>query len=156
MTPNFNPELAQIERRVLQAAESLLTNDAYLLTHNLNERSITHKFAEHLKREFEEWDVDCEYNRDHDYTKRLHLPPRNDISSADLDAKTVFPDIIVHRRGTNENIAVIEVKKSTNPEGDEWDMLKLEAFRTQLGYRVALFFRFRTGAADVTFECVRG
>ena len=156
MTPDLNPEIAQIEWRVIQAAEALLTHDAYLLTTDLNERSITHKFAEHLQREFPEWDVDCEYNRDHDDPKRLELPSRHDISSDDLNGKTVFPDIIVHRRGTDENIVVIEVKKSTNPESDEWDMRKLEAFRNQLGYRVALFFRFRTGTAELDFECLRG
>ena len=156
MTPNPDPELAQIEQRVIQAAESLVTYDGYLLTCDLNERSITHKFAEHLQREFPEWNVDCEYNRDHDDTKRLDLPPRRNISSDDLDAKTVYPDIIVHRRGTDLNIVVIEVKKSTNPEGDGWDKRKLAAFRTQLAYRVALFFRFRTGAPDVDFDCERG
>lgn len=156
MAPDPNPELDELERRVIHAADSLLAHDAYLLTCDLNERSITHKFAEHLQRELPEWDVDCEYNRDHFDPKRLDLPPRNDISSDDLDAKTVFPDIIVHHRGTNQNIVVIEVKKSTNPEDDEWDKRKLAAFRTQLGYRVALFFRFQTGVDHPTFECERG
>jgi hypothetical protein len=53
-------------------------------------------------------------------------------------------------------LVVIEVKKSTNPEGDDWDMRKLAAFKNQLGYRVALFFCFRTGAPDVDFDCERG
>ena len=137
------------------AADCLLAHDGYLLTCDLNERSITHKFAEHLQLEFPEWNVDCEYNRDNDDPKRLALPPRHDINSDDIDAKTVFPDIIIHQRVTDQNIAVIEVKKSTNPEGDEWDMRKLAAFKDQLGYRVALFFLFRTGTTDVGFECVR-
>jgi hypothetical protein len=141
---------------VIQAAECLLEHDSYLLTCDLNERSVTHKFAEHLQREFPDWNVDCEYNRDHYDPKRLKLPSRHDISSDDLDAKTVFPDIIIHRRGTDENVVVIEVKKSTNPESDDWDIRKLAAFRNQLGYRVALFFRFRTGTTDVGFEIVRG
>lgn len=156
MAPHPDPELALIESRVFQAATSLLTHDKYLLTCDLNERSITHKFAEHLQREFSEWNVDCEYNRDHHDPKRLDLPRHDDVHSDDLDAKTVYPDIIVHRRGTNLNIVVIEVKKSTNPEGDGWDKRKLAAFRTQLAYRVALFFRFRTGAPDVDFDCERG
>jgi hypothetical protein len=44
------------------------------------------------------------------------------------------------------------VKKSTNFEGDEWDIRKLAAFKNQLGYRVALFFRFRTGTDEVGFK----
>jgi RNA-splicing ligase RtcB len=152
MTPNPDPELAQIEQRVLRAADALLECDPYLLTCDLNERSITHKFAEHLQQEFREWNVDCEYNRDRHDPKRLALPPRHNIDSDDLHAKTVFPDIIIHRRGTDENIAVVEVKKSTNPEGDEWDLMKLAAFKNQLGYRVALFFRFKTNVPVPAFE----
>jgi RNA-splicing ligase RtcB len=155
MIPLPNPEVALIERRVIRAADSLLAHDAYLLTCDLNERSITHKFAEHLQREFPEWNVDCEYNRDRHDPKRLDLPSRHDINSDDLDAKTVFPDIIIHRRGTDENVVVIEVKKSTNTESNEWDMRKLAAFRDQLRYRVALFFSFRTGTTEVGFECAR-
>jgi hypothetical protein len=155
MAPHPDPNIAEVERRVIQAADSLLRHDPYLLTCDLNERSITHKFAEHLQREFQEWDVDCEYNRDRHDPKRLALPPRHDINSDDLHAKTVFPDIIIHRRGTDENIAVIEVKKSTNPEGDEWDLMKLAAFKDQLGYRVALFFRFQTNVPDPVFKCRR-
>lgn len=155
MAPHPDPELAELERRVVQAANSLLKHDAYLLTRDLNERSITHKFAEHLQLEFPEWNVDCEYNRDQFDIKRLDLPPRTDISSDDLDAKTVFPDIIVHCRGTDQNIVVIEVKKSTNRERDDWDMRKLVAFKEQLGYRIALFFRFQTGVDHPAFDCQR-
>jgi hypothetical protein len=152
MDPNPDPELDRIEKQVIQAARSLLEDERYLLTCNLNERSITHKFAEHLQRKFPNWNVDCEYNRDRHDTKTLALPPRRNITSDDLDAKTVYPDIIIHRRGTDENVVVIEVKKSTNPESDDWDMRKLAEFRNQLGYRVALFFRFHTGTPEVDFE----
>ncbi len=147
-----NHELAELERRVIGAAGSLLAHDAYLLTCDLNERTITHKFAEHLQREFPEWDVDCEYNRDHHDPKRLNLPPRHDISGDDLHAKTVFPDIIIHKRGTDQNFIVIEVKKSSNPEGDDWDLRKLAAFKSQLGYEIAMFFRFRTETKKMAFE----
>lgn len=96
--------------------------------------------------------MDCEYNRDRHDPKRLDLPPRHDISSDDLHAKTVFPDIIIHHRGTDENFVVIEVKKSSNPEGDEWDLRKLKAFKEQLGYQMAIFVYFRTGRDDVDFK----
>jgi Domain of unknown function (DUF6915) len=45
-----NPDLDEIERRVMHAADLLLAHDGYLLTCDLNERSITHKFAEHYFR----------------------------------------------------------------------------------------------------------
>ena len=68
----------------------------------------------------------------------------------------MFPDIIIHHRGTSQNLADIEVKKSTNPEADDWDMRKLAAFRDQLGYNETLFSRFKTGSSDVGFEWSRG
>jgi len=152
MQPSHDPDLTHAEKRILEAANHLLKDDSYLFTCDLNERSITHKFAEHLQREFPDWEVDCEYNRDHHEPKRLDLPPRHDISSDDLDAKTVSPDIIIHKRGTNKNLIVIEVKKSSNPESDEWDLRKLAAFKGQLGYQLAIFFRFGTGDDEVGFE----
>jgi hypothetical protein len=152
MQPSDDRDLAQAEKRILEAANLLLKHDPHLFICDLNERSITHKFAEHLQREFPDWDVDCEYNRDRHDPKRLNLPPRHDISSDDLHAKTVFPDIIIHHRGTDENLVVIEVKKSSNPERDDWDLTKLAAFKHQLRYEVAMFFRFRTGSDDIGFE----
>jgi len=152
MLPSDDRNLAHAEKRILTAVNHLLKHDNYLFTCDLNERSITHKFAEHLQREFPDWNVDCEYNRDHHDPKRLDLPPRHDISSDDLHAKTVFPDIIIHKRGTDQNFVVIEVKKSSNPENDDWDLAKLAAFKNQLRYEIAMFFRFRTGTDDVGFE----
>ena len=84
----------------------------------------------YLQDEFDGWDVDCEYNRGHqspDQVKRLQ-PYIDPIQADDTDAKTVFPDIIIHYRETTDNLLVIEVKKSTNPESDERDEQKLQAF----------------------------
>lgn len=153
MQPTGDRDLADAENRIREAIDLLLKHDSYLLTCDLNERSITHKFAEHLQRGFPEWHVDCEYNRDHHDPKRLDLPPRHDISSDDLHAKTVFPDIIIHHRDTDDNFVVIEVKKSSNPEGDEWDLRKLRAFKEQLGYQIAMFVRFLTDTDDLDFTC---
>jgi hypothetical protein len=43
------------------------------------------------------------------------------------------------------------VKKSTNAEGDDWDLTKLKAFKKELGYTVVMFFRFHTGTKHVGF-----
>jgi hypothetical protein len=145
-------DINEIERRVVRAADSLLLHHGYLLEHDVNERSLTHHLANRLEGEFEGWGVDCEFNRNHDIVKRLNLPPRENIRADDLHATTVFPDIIVHRRSTDDNLVVIEVKKSTNPTPDTWDMRKLEAFQSQLRYMVAVFLRFRTGSADLAYE----
>ncbi len=65
----------------------------------------------------------------------------------------MFPDIIVHRRFTNENILAIELKKDSNDEQGH-DILKLRAYRNQLGYHHALFIRLGTGKnAGSASEC---
>ncbi len=46
---------------------------------------------------------------------------------------------------THDDLLVLEVKKSTNPESSQKDLAKLQAFKDQLGYRNALFVRFLTG-----------
>lgn len=116
---------SDVERGVSRAIEKLRKHDMYLLARGVNERSITHHLAIYLQREFQGWDVDVEYNRDGHGPKRLFVS--SDVPSDDTNARTVYPDIIVHRRGTNnENLLVIEVKKN---DGDhEFDERKLVEF----------------------------
>jgi hypothetical protein len=98
---------------VKHALEAFLENDSQLLRIDANERSITARIAMYLQQALPQLHVDCEYNRDGVNPKRLahfHLFPE----AEDTEAKTVFPDIIAHVRGTNKNYLVIELKKSTN------------------------------------------
>lgn len=76
----------------------------------------------------------------------------------DTIAKTVFPDIIVHRRGTDRNLLVIEVKKSSNGLDETYDLMKLVAFREQMGYRHAAFIRVGTGeeAGEISWQWQEG
>lgn len=131
---------SDIKRRVCRAIEKLREHDVYLLTKDVNERSITHHLAIYLQQEFQRWDVDVEYNRDLHKPKRLSVS--SDIPSDDTNAETVYPDVIVHRRGTNEdNLLVIEVKKRAGEHG--LDVRKLVEFTNPLsedglGYRWGL------------------
>lgn len=136
--------LENIRQRVYKAIYRLALYDAELLSIDVNERAITHQLARYVQDEFEEWNVDCEYNRDQHEVKRLRLGV-GPTSTDDTNVQTVYPDIIVHHRGTVDNLLVIEVKKSTNPGSDELDKRKLRAFQEQLCYRFALFLRFNTG-----------
>ncbi|MDN7445022.1 hypothetical protein QZM64_38310 [Burkholderia cepacia] len=135
---------------VARALSELLVNDQDLLCIDANERSITFRFAMYLQSCFPGWTVDCEYNRDGIEPKRLgdlELYPYSD----DDEAKTVFPDVIVHRRGTGQNHLVLEFKKSTSRVGRETDLRKLRGYRQQLGYEHALFVEVGTeGRAVVT------
>ena len=124
---------------VLTALGNFLRTDSDLLIRNVNERTITSRLADHLRGQLPGWDVDCEYNRDGHYVKRAN-------------GRMVVPDIIVHRRGTPDNLLVIEVKKSNTAVPDDEDLGKLEEFKTcHLRYCHALFLKLSVGrrAPDV-------
>lgn len=110
------PSTADIQQRLRGVLRELLLRDLYLLKHDLHERTITHKLAEYLQPQFPEWNVDCEYNRDHHDPKRVRIAPR-DLSHED-EGSNVFPDVIVHRRGSDEhNLLVIEAKIKESLDG---------------------------------------
>lgn len=87
--------------------------------------------------------VDCEYNRHVGEKKLLAADAEERIRvivkaarrrnlEADDDGFYVFsvaPDIVVHERRNDEsNLLVVEVKKRSNRETEEYDALKLELF----------------------------
>lgn len=122
---------------VVQAVQTLLDRDAYLLWADVNERTLTHRLAIYVEQVFPGWDVDCEYNRDGHDPKEIAFGSGDDAEHG----SRVFPDVVVHKRGTAENFVVFEVKKSNNPESDERDFEKLRGYRHQLGYQHGVFIR---------------
>jgi len=142
-----------VESALNASLDQLLRCDGDILAMDVNERSISHRLASYMEVVFHGWNVDCEYNRNHDDPKRLDIRRRN-IQSDDTQATTVFPDIIVHHRGTYENFVVIEMKKTSSQESDDYDLEKLNAFKEQLGYQFAIFIKVRTGA-DPAIENVK-
>lgn len=136
-------DLKEVKKRVETAIDELKERDSELLERDVNERSISHRLACHLQRHFPEWDVDCEYNRKGFNVKQLDLPV-DDVRTDDLEAFTVYPDIVVHKRGVQHNLLVIEMKKGLYSPREEFDRQKLRAFQEQADYRYryALFLRF--------------
>ena len=103
----------QVDLRINRAIQRFKDMHYKLLDVNANERSLTHKLAECLQIEFDEYDVDCEYNRRGSEVKRLERLLFRGAPCNDLNARTVYPDIIVHRRDQDDdNLLVIEAKKS--------------------------------------------
>lgn len=141
-------DFLELEPKILKAINLFYKHDTFLIVKNINERTITHKLAEYLQREFAEHHVDCEYNRkksdtiDEDYIKKTLNLTIADIKTNDNKAKTVFPDIVIHKRGTNKNnLLVIEVKKASNKnkENTNFDIAKIKGYRQQLEYKFGLF-----------------
>jgi len=131
----------EIEQKLSKAIDSLLKHDGFLLENNVNERSISHKLAEYLQKQFQGWNVDCEYNRKGEATKTL-----GGIENCSEEIRTdlVFPDIIVHRRNTKENLLVIEIK--TNDQDPVCDIEKLKLFTSDENYKYdfGLFIKFNS------------
>lgn len=160
----------EIDRIVRQALSDLYRCDFALLQHDVSERAITHKLAEHLQRLFPGFDVDCEYNRNAElspYAEKVIYMLRDkrkekllNILRSEQDEEkllevSTYPDIIVHRRLKNDkNILIIEVKKKSNKRDYWFDRLKLETFTRTTAqdpykYRYGLLVILRTRSNNV-------
>lgn len=124
--------------RVIAAVDLLLQEDSYLFKIGVGERALSHRLAVYLEAKFDEWHVDCEYDRDGIDPKRIVGGSGNDAD----EGSRVLPDIVVHRRGPGPNLLVLELKKSSNRESDDRDFAKLRAYTGQLGYTHGVFIRF--------------
>lgn len=143
----------EINSPLARVCALFMERDSYLLRVNANERSMTHRFAAYLQVEFNDFDVDCEYNRQGELPKTLRAEANDKVSADDTDATTVFPDTIVHRRGTSANLLVIEAKK--DGRSIERDIAKLDAFKKDASYlyKFAVLLSFTTGdRPDLRFD----
>jgi hypothetical protein len=167
-------EVEEIIEKINIAIGVLFSNDNYLLRHDLNEKSITHKLAEHLQQLFLGFNVDCEYNGDID--KGEGGRKRISVLKSDLDNKgllkvreimetdnefadrQVFPDIIIHKRGFNtHNLCIIEVKKTTSIVSPDYDLIKLKAYTSDiygndLKYKIGIFIIFATSREKMDYS----
>jgi len=155
MIPATEPEGRRVTttenpRALVRAAiEALLRDDRQLLVNDASEQAIAHHLAVHLAVRFPGWHVDCEYNRNMEVVKRLSYAIDG---TGPTEVHRVIPDVIVHRRNTTTNLVVLELKKTTNPESDERDVRKLRAFRSELGYEEAGFYRLRAKTPNPQIE----
>ena len=158
-----------IQKKLYTALNQLSKNDLWLLRKNLNERTIAHKLAEYLQQIFPDYHVDCEYNRDVEQSSGLKkitiLKERYEaikdkvVDGLSIDV-SVFPDIIIHRRGTNKfNLLVVELKKSKNTDSvaRAFDIEKLHSFTDQsetntLKYEFGVFLILETREDQATQE----
>lgn len=140
-----------LEELIKKSLDDLYQNDEYLITHRVAERDITSKFAHYFQNNMREknivdYDVDCEYQRDGYGTKNIN-------------GVIVYPDFILHKRGTNDdNLLIIEFKTWWNPNNHD-DIEKLREmmsdthpYKYKYGYSVILN-RERT-SVEITEACV--
>lgn len=120
-----------IKKKLIFALGQLYRNDFLLIDRECCERSIVFRLGIYLNDIFEKngFDVDCEYNKNGNNPKSLESRKYN------------YPDLIVHKRESNqENLLIIEVKTSndTLKAHIENDIDKLEGFTSEEDYKYNL------------------
>lgn len=132
---------------VHNALIKLFDENNSLLVIDIAERTIAAKIANYLQPYFPDYEVDVEYNRMGEVPKQVSLHGNGPLDK-------VFPDIIVHKPMTKTNILAIELKKESNTEQKDDDILKLRAYVEELEYKHALFIRLgvKNNAGTVS-EC---
>ena len=124
--------------KLINAIEVFYTRETHLLEKDLGERTLTHRLAVHLEKQFSGWEVDCDYNRLGERT--LRLPRGSIVSTDDHLGKSVYPDIVVHQRAIPNNLLAIEVRKESNHQPPEHDQHKLRGLTDP-----HLWFAYRIG-----------
>lgn len=128
---------AELEK-VVGAIGEFYAREGLLFERDLGERTLTHRMAVCLERQFDGWDVDCDYNRLGE--RLLKLPHGTIVSTDDELGKSIFPDIVVHRRAVPENLLALEVRKAINHQPLEHDRHKLRGMTDP-----HLWFAYRIG-----------
>lgn len=141
-------EQERLKKYIDMAFDELYKKDSHLIanrpnrnnsngTHHVGERAIVFRFAYYLQNLlynddiFKEYHLDCEYNRNGIETKNLPGFPDG-----------TFPDLIIHKRGSNEsNLLVMEFKTYWN-SNQEKDKQKIAQFMDPKGK-----YRYKYGIA---------
>lgn len=143
--------------------------DQFLLDNDVAERAITHRMGMYLQQILEDsFDVDCEYNRmgkkedgdfyltEGDYfAKTVCLSGERVSDESDVGSR-VYPDIIVHKRGTAENVLIIEVKVDGKHGARAHDYKKFRAYKDNLHYVHAFFIELFKNQDQVIIQRIEG
>jgi Holliday junction resolvase len=143
------------------AIKELLKKDIHLFEIDSNERSISFRLAHYLNDKFPTYNIDCEYNRH--FKEKRNIKYINALKKTIedtgltvkgkeiIEAKKVLPDIIVHKRGTEDNLLIIEIKKNADSDykSKEYDLRKLTLYTdsyndNNLNYKYGVFIDFNT------------
>lgn len=134
-----------VRQRLDKALQRLSSADAHLLENNLSERCIAARLAMYLQDAFPDHKVDVEYNRKGCVPKRLGVPEECANYFDQAGNALVVPDVIVHERGERgPNVLVLELKKTSNPDGFGCDRTRILAFRDELHYEFGALIECET------------
>lgn len=140
--------------KVNEALVELFNRDAMLLTLDVTEECIVHKFAKYLTPKFGDLHVDVEYNGWGNLHPKYLWRIEAEVAEKKLARKEAYPDVLAHWRRYPVNVLVVEVKKTTNTDAAarDIDRFKLESFTAAelpnnetFHYHVGLFLDILTG-----------
>jgi hypothetical protein len=157
---------SRIKNLINEMLDILYKKDSFLLKKELDitERAITHRMGMYLQQIIPEYDVDCEYNRmgkmefgtvhytEGDYFAKTVALSEGSVNDSDDTGSRVYPDIIVHKRGTALNIVIIEVKVKWKSAKSGHDMKKLNAYKSDLFYEYAFYIELGEKRKDVMIK----
>lgn len=137
----------EIDTLIEKALDDLYNRDSALLQkiYDINERTVSHRLAIYLENLLSDTDynVDIEYNRmrddyNPDAIGNLMGKQLNWEESGE-GPNYVYPDIIVHKRDTKENLLEIEIKMAWKNGKKDFDYFKINEYMSQLGYRFGAY-----------------
>lgn len=111
----------------------------FMKKHNVHERTLTAEIKSVLEKRFEDFHINCEYNRMTD-ENGVQIPKRIGLDPDSEDPSSVYPDIIVHRQEDGlHNFLIIEVKMSWKNDKKQDDIKKLNLYIKELNYKYGLY-----------------
>ena len=149
-------DLNILKQIILVALKNFLHKDNLLLELGVREEAVSHRVAFYLEQAFEQkkYDlsfdsetieslvVDCEYDKHRDTKKILNgligKYPRK-------TTEEVRPDIVLHKRNSDINLVVIEIKKKKS-DNKQYAKDKVLAFvESSYKYKLGIYIEFNTG-----------
>lgn len=147
----------EVVSRFLDAVEVFASENHELFKRGVGERTLVGSLRRYVAQRFQDWNVDTEYNRHIEEPKYLpryeQLLEENGLQHPD-EPQPRSIDLIVHERGTDSrNLLAVEVKRSENSRNRQYDHLKLQALREELGYKFTLFCEFGPDGEVWKLDC---
>lgn len=136
---NFTKE--EIEKIIRESCDSVKEKQPMLFIkkHDIHERTVTAELKSVLEKRFQEFHVNCEYNRMTD-ENGIQIPKRIGLDPDPEDPSSVYPDIIVHRQEDGlHNLLIVEVKMNWKNAKKQDDIKKLELYIQELKYKFGLY-----------------
>ena len=120
-----NEKIIELMNIFEKAKEKFLKDEKEIIRIDINERTLSARLMFHLqilllenesyKETYKPYSVDCEYNRMNEYKiTTLKRYENFEIDDNSDKIRKIFPDIILHKRKEEDNLIVIEMKKSTS------------------------------------------